>query len=71
MIQPFDGNIVIEGFGDLSESLSGLPLRGHVVLDMKDLSPLQTMTGDYLVPSGQVMADLVHRRPGWKAGTNR
>ena len=54
-----DGNIVIEGFGDLSESLFGLPLRGRVMLDMKDLSPLKTMTGDYLVPSGQVMADLV------------
>ncbi len=53
-----DGNIVIEGFGDLSESLSGLPLRGGIVLDIKDLSPLQTITGDYLVPSGQVMAEL-------------
>ncbi len=54
-----DGNIIIEGFGDLSEPLSGLPLRGHVVLDIKDLSPLQTITGDYLMPTGHVMADLV------------
>jgi len=53
-----DGNIVIDRFGDLSDSLSGLPLRGHIVLDIKDLSPLQTITGGYLVPSGQVMAEL-------------
>ena len=53
-----DGTIFIEGFGDVRGSLSGLPLRGNVVLDVKDLSPLQTITGDYLVPTGHVTADL-------------
>ncbi len=48
-----DGNILIEGFGDLSESLSGLPLRGHIVLDIKDLSPLQTITGTIWCRAGR------------------
>ncbi|MGI9538065.1 MAG: translocation/assembly module TamB domain-containing protein [Desulfocapsaceae bacterium] len=53
-----DGNIIVEGFRNLTEPFSGLPLRGNLVLDIKDLSPLQTITGDYLVPTGHVMVGL-------------
>ncbi len=44
--------------GDLSEPISGLPVQGTVQLDLKDLSPLASLTADYLIPSGYLTADI-------------
>ena len=53
-----DGEISINGFGNLAEPLDDLELQGHGALDIKDLSLLKALTGDYLVPTGHLVADL-------------
>ncbi len=53
-----NSELQVETSGDISEPFAGLPVRGTVQLDLKDLSPLVGLTGDYLVPSGHLTADI-------------
>ena len=49
-----DAAIRVDGFGDLATSWAGLPVRGEIGLDIKDLTPLTFLSNYMVKPTGSV-----------------
>jgi len=47
-----DAAIRVDGFGDLAASWAGLPVRGEIGLDVRDLTPFTFLSDDMVQPTG-------------------
>lgn len=63
---PLSANVSIGKFADLTDPLSDNPLEGRLQLGAVDLSLLQKVTGDMVVPSGWVTADIGISGTSWE-----
>lgn len=52
-----DMELMVEQFGDLSLPVSALPLQGRARVDIVNIWFLEQLSGDMLLPSGQLIAD--------------
>ncbi len=52
-----DLEVAVDQFGDLSLPMAELPLEGNVRVDIANVGFLKQLSGDMLVPSGQLSAD--------------
>ncbi len=52
------GSVSVPWAGDFSSRLAGLPVRGNLDVDIKDLSWLRVLTSDFLIPQGSLSGEL-------------